>query len=1075
MLTKTLRFAILLLIPPAISTADEPLIQAEVVKELRGITTNVQFNRDETVRLVRLSNPMVEDKHLARIAEFLTLDYLAVVAPQVTDEGVRSLAGLTNLDTLLLSTTGVTDAGLASLAKLEKLERLYLDRTAVTDDGLASLASLKNLRVLSLEGTQVTSGGLKHLEKLPKLETLLLADTQVGDAGLAHLAKLPELQYVDLTHTPITSAGVAHLEPLEKLEHLTLRETKVDDAVVSSLARMKSLKQVELHGADVGGEVRAKLQAEHPNLGIYPAPSTATASRKPEVKPAVEVVAKATPVLPPARERFVAGDGDDAPDFQRHVGPLLGRLGCNGRACHGSFQGQGGFQLSMFGYDFEMDHKNLLERVDLESPKASLILNKPATADEHEGGLRLPPGGWEQALLRNWIEAGAKGVATDSARMIELKVEPAEIVFSKAGQTRQLKAIAVWSDGTREDVTCLTRFQTNDDAVAEVNQGGLVTATGKGDTYIISFYDNGVVSTGVLSPVSDLTAGNYPQLPTPTKIDEHVAAKLAKLGIVPSELSSDEDFLRRVSLDMIGTLPTPSQIAEFVADDSPDKREKKIDELLETPAYVAWWTQRLCDLTGSNAGYLGSTEMAQPTAEQWRSWLERRVRDNTGWDEIARGILMATSRRPNESYRDFIARQSEFTRTTDPVDFTAPGNPMPHFWYRDNISQPEEKALSVGYIFLGVRLQCAQCHKHPFDQWSKQDFEQFTAFFTRIKSGVAPDALAYHTQMREQLGVPTKLDTAALRRQSYLRIAAEGRSIPWNEIWIERPEEKGQTAKLLGGEQLNLAEYDDPRVPLMEWMLNDPQRLFAKAFVNRIWASYFNVGIIEPPDDLNLANPPSNKALLDYLTSEFIAHGYDIKWLHKEIANSRTYQLSWRPTETNRADGRNFSRAVVRRLPAEVAIDAIALATAGDKQQASFASDTSTRKISAHPRSYQARTVDYSLLIFGKPLRTTNCDCERQSEPTLLQSIYIRNDVELLEQLDRPGGWLNSLTAQKEADRPPVDELIRTAYTRTLSRPPSESELVDCRRHLQDAQNVVDGLRDLLWALLNTQEFITNH
>jgi hypothetical protein len=779
-------------------------------------------------------------------------------------------------------------------------------------------------------------------------------------------------------------------------------------------------------------------------------------------------------VLASIHDRLAAGD--EVPDFQKHVIPLLGRLGCNSRACHGSFQGQGGFRLSMFGYDFDMDHENLLERIDLDSPAKSLILNKPTSADEHEGGLRLPPGGWEQGLLRRWIEAGAKGLPEKPPTFVRLEVSPSEIVFAKPGDSVQLKSEAVWSDGSREDVTCLTRFQTNDETVAEATPPGTINAIGKGDTYVIAFYDNGIFSTQVLFPVTDQTGERYPEVATPTEIDRHVTAKLAKLGVVPSGLCTDEEFLRRLGLDLIGTLPTPAEIEQFVKDASPDKRSRKIDELLQHPAYITWWTQRLCDLTGSNAGYLGATEMAQPTAGQWRAWIKRRVEENVGWDKIAAGILLARSRRPGQPYREFIEEQSTFTSTADPADYAAIGNPMPHFWYRDNITRPTDKALAFGYTFMGVRLDCAQCHKHPYDQWSKRDFELFTEFFTRIKTGVAPDAASMHDGMRNMLGVPVKLNTAALRRQSYLRIAAEGRAIPWNEIWIEPAKKDTQPSKLLGASEIDLALYEDPREPLVEWLFNEPNHYFAKAFVNRIWSNYFNIGIINPPDDLNLANPPSNKSLLDCLVAGFIDSGYDMKWLHRTIANSHTYQRSWRPNDTNRRDSRNFSHAILRRLPAEVAVDAIIQATASDTKLKTLNTEKEMerRKIGQHPKSYQTRAIDFSLLIFGKPLRTTNCDCERQSQPTLLQSLYVRNDQEMLDMLDRADGWITQI-GKSNPSAEDIDSLVRAAYLRTVSRTPTETEASDCRQHIADSEDMVEGLRDLMWALLNTQEFIANH
>ncbi|MFT7639235.1 MAG: hypothetical protein ACI9G1_000966 [Pirellulaceae bacterium] len=1031
------------------------------IKSLQRITTNIQFNKDGTVRLLRLSKSFVtHNETLVHVKAFTKLDYLAIVSPNVTDEGLGHIADLTNLDTLMLSESHITGIGLAHLRRLSKLERLYLHNTPLNDDGFANLPPLAKLRILHLGNTSITGKSLKVLAGVPMLDALRLTNTSVSDAAIEYIA------------------------PLKKLAHLSLSGTKVTDACIETLCSLTELKYLELFDSNITKEGVAQLQTALPaatiltsiNLGETNLVEDNRVGKKPAApkQPPPGESTTADEVAPPIHT--LLGVDETAPDFQRHVIPLLGRLGCNGRACHGSFQGQGGFRLSMFGYDFAPDHQNLSARVDIDSPTDSLILNKPTSADDHEGGLRLKRDSWEFKLLQSWIAHGAKresnATAKPTVKLLKLDVTPAAIAFAAAKQIRQLKVVAIWSDGTREDVTQLARFQTNDDTVATVSDSGQITSQGKGDTYIISFYDSGVFSTQVLVPHTDKTGERFPQTPARTKIDKLVIKKLASLGIVPSPVADDADFLRRVGLDIAGTLPTPSQIADFVADTAADKRARKIDELLDHPAYDTWWTLRLCDLTGSNAGFLGSTEMAQPTATQWQTWLRHRVENNVGWDKIAAGIILATSRQQGERYQDFAASHSQFTRAKLPADYGA-NEYMPHFWYRDNITQPAEKALAFGYIFMGVRLQCAQCHKHPFDQWSKLDFEQFSEFFTRVKRGSPPDANSVREQMREMLGVPDKLNTAALRRQSYLRIAAEGRPIPWKEVYIEPTGNKAKPARLLGGEELDLNQFQDPREPLMHWLLNEPNRYFAKAFVNRIWANYFNVGIIEPPDDLNLANPPSNKELLNYLVAEFIESGYDMKWLHRTIANSDTYQRSWRTNDSNRTDERNFSRAVIRRLPAEVAIDAITQATANDKTAMRLATVGDGRTIGDHPRSYQARGVDYSSLIFGKPLRTTNCDCERQDEPTLIQALYIRNDQELLDWLDRQDGWLKQIELSKEE----IDErdLIRSAYLRTVSRNPSDTELEESAKHIKESESTIDGLRDLMWALLNTKEFITNH
>lgn len=1042
------------------------------IRELRGIYTNLQQNKDGTVRLVRFSKPHVTAEKLAHLEQFHQLDYLAVVCPHLGDEVLPHLQDLTNLDTLLLSESKVTDAGLQHLRKLNRLERLYLDNTKLTDAGLKQLSQLKQLKVLSLRNTKITDQGLASLKGLQHLEVLLLSGTQVSDAGLSVLNIFPKLKTLYLARTQVRGTQLAELK-LPALEYLCLNRCTLGPEAPGALSKLSHLKGLEVYHTGLTSESLSELKTQLSKTAFFTEDTTAPETLAALTEQRQQDPSTEQPLLSPIQERISAGE-KLVPDFQKHVIPLLGRLGCNSRNCHGSFQGRGGFQLSMFGYDFKLDHDNLLERIDKQHPKQSLVLNKPTSEDEHEGGLRLPPGGWEQQLLHDWIAAGAASVSPESPRFVRLDVTPRQMVFKKKGETATLKAIAVWSDGTREDVTCLTRFESKDDSVAEVTTEGVIQAKAPGDTYVISYYDNGIFSTQVLQPVRDYQPGEYPEVPMPTVVDRYVLNKLQKLGIQPSELCTDEEFLRRVSLDMTGTLPTPDEIRDFLKDPSTEKRSQKIEELLARPGYVAWWSLKLSDLTGSNAGYLGGTEMAQPVAGQWNAWIRRRVEDNVGWDKIVSGIILGTSRLPGQTFEEFMAQQSEFTSVKDRADFTALDNTMPHYWARSNMTVPSDKALAFGYTFLGMRLDCAQCHKHPFDEWSQQDFKLFTEFFTRIKFGVPPDARVLHEETRNMLGVPVKLNTAALRRQSYLRIAAEGRSIPWREVYIEPAQGDQQLAKLLGGEEIDISQIQDPREVLMAWMLNEPNHYFAKAFVNRIWAHYFNVGIINPPDDLNQANPPSNKALLDYLVQGFIESGYDMKWLHRTIANSRTYQLSWRPNESNRKDTRNFSHAVLRRLPAEVAIDAIQQATAGDKKLLQHVSKMDGRKITQHPLSFQARSIDFSLLVFGKPLRTTNCDCERQDQPTLLQSLYVRNDAEMLSQLSRPDGWLSEMK-QQTLDAAARKELIQEAYLRTLSRLPEDSELQDSLEYLQTTKTIQEGLQDLMWALLNTQEFITNH
>ncbi|MCH7989136.1 MAG: DUF1549 domain-containing protein [Planctomycetes bacterium] len=950
------------------------------------------------------------------------------------------------------------------------------------------------------------------------------------------------------------------------------------------------------------------------------------------------------PIAKPIHERYSSPDVQEVPDFRRHMTPLLSKLGCNGRACHGSFQGRGGFRLSLFGHDFEMDHKALTKgeepRVDLKNPGESLIIQKPTDEDIHEGGQRYKLGSWEHHVFRRWIEGGANNVPKDVVDFVRLDITPKEILVKKKGQKNQLKVVAVWSDGTQEDVTPLCRYKSNNSTNANISDTGLVTSGEPGDTHVVVFYDTGVVPIPVIQPVSQLAGANYPQVETPTKIDELVVQKLKKLGIVPSDLANDAEFLRRVSLDLSGSLPTPQEVEKFLAENSSDKRSKKIDELLNSPAYAAWWTTKLCDFTGNNDDQLNNVVPSRnhPASRDWYDWIHKRVAENTSYDELVAGIVVANSRNPGESFNEFSENMSKLYHKDSNSSFAEDRETMPYYWARRNFRTPEERVIGFAYTFLGIRIQCAQCHKHPFDQWTQNDFKQFTPFFTSTRSGRNPATRKEYDALIAKLELDDGLRGGQLRREIG-KALQNGKTVPFQEVYTINPKNRqngnfnkkrllknlkrlkkqivdvkeqiqklkddgkdeqakkvqkgrlatlnkqlkrataaakrnkapaaGGVAKLLGGEEVNLAKVDDPRKPLMDWLRNENNQFFARSFVNRVWASYFNVGIVEPPDNLSLANPPSNKPLLDYLTQGFIDNGYDMKWLHRTIANSRTYQLSWMPNKTNIKDEVNFSHAIPRRLPAEVAYDAIQQATASDEKILAMHQDVTERAISipgSGRRNRRNQNATYALTVFGRSIRESNCDCDRSSEASLLQTVYLQNDRDVFAMIDRrQEGWLgqvaselglplnsgaqsaqqsrfrkaaksrqakakaqqvaaakkrlselqkrtkrarkqgnqkqlNALHAQiknikkrlanigeakpaAKQDEPedkktaPMDPdaVVRQAYLRTLSRYPSDEELSRSRKYLSESEDTVNGIRGLLWALLNTKEFIVNH
>ena len=769
---------------------------------------------------------------------------------------------------------------------------------------------------------------------------------------------------------------------------------------------------------------------------IHATETNTSGANKTEANAKEAVPAAAKPTIAPLYERFAAQLGqppksNETPDFQRHVTPLLGRLGCNGRACHGSFQGQGGFRLSLFGYDFKADHDALLEsgagRVDLDKALDSLILTKPVDADAHEGGERFDKEGWEYWVLRRWIDAGANFNAKSVQKIERLEVTPAEIRFSAKDQKQPLKAIAHWEDGTSEDVTCICRFQSNDTSIAAIDESGVVTSGERGDTHVVVSYDNAVVPIAVLQPLSSQVDDRYPPTPTPTQIDRLVIAKLRKLGIVASELCTDEEFLRRSSLDVTGTLPTAAEVVAFSADRDPDKRAKKIEELLSRPTYAAQWTTFLCDITGNNDDQLRNffPQGVDPST-QWYHWIFERMERNVPYDEIVEGLVTATSRKPNETYREYCEAMTEAGLDKSGEKF-ADRPTMMHFWARNNFKTSEDRVIGFAYSFLGVRIQCAQCHKHPFDQWAKSDFDNFERLFNGVQANqgsLAGDAKKEYNAILSELEVDKSLKGNQLRKVigEMMREGKEGRTYPFPELVvndrqnIKKKKEKDakpvvSKAKLLGGDWVSL-DTNDVRGKLMDWLRSPDNPYFSKAIVNRVWAAYFGVGIVNPPDDLNLANAPSNAPLLDYLADGFREHHYDFKWLHREILNSDTYQRSWNTNETNQFDKRNFSHSLLRRISAEATHDSVRMALANDKIAESANSLKVSRALTRGGASSQPPRDDmsYALSVFGRSVRESNCDCDRSSEPSLLQTVFLLNDKAVLAWLSDPReSWVASV------------------------------------------------------------------
>ena len=439
------------------------------------------------------------------------------------------------------------------------------------------------------------------------------------------------------------------------------------------------------------------------------------------------------------------------------------------------------------------------------------------------------------------------------------------------------------------------------------------------------------------------------------------------------------------------------------------------------------------------------------------------------YDRLVEKIVTAKGREDGQSFAEYCRETSAYFRDESPADF-AERETLPHYWTRRTLEKPEDKALAFAHSFLGIRLQCAQCHKHPFAPWTQADFQEFSAFFKTVEFGVAPDAESEYRQLASRVGLNPGGGKGSPIRPDVLRHAQNGRVVPWRELYLAKPSASDRLNLLRSGPK-ELQPGTDPRVTIMEWMKQPENPWFARAFVNRVWASYFHKGIIEPPDELDPANPPSHPELLDWLSAEFINQNYDMKWLHREIVSSDAYQRSWQPNKTNRDDHRNFSRAIPRRLPAEIVYDALKQAVAWTDQMEQVQTDLSRRAI-GHLSMRLAGT--YAMHVFGKPERAVNCDCERASNPTLLQSIFLQNDP-LVEQHLAGSGWIEEIAAAEQRNESmDSGRLIETAWLRTVGRPPTNDEAKYAQEHLAKVETLPDGMRDLLWALLNTKEFILN-
>ncbi len=715
--------------------------------------------------------------------------------------------------------------------------------------------------------------------------------------------------------------------------------------------------------------------------------------------------------------------GENLPiNFGNQVVPVFTKLGCNSGGCHGKASGQNGFKLSLLGFDPDLDFMTLVKeargrRLMPAAPDSSLLLLKAIGAAPHGGGKKMEKDSDEYRIVRRWIASGSPfGKETDPV-VTRISMYPEQRVLSRHSK-QQFAVYAHYSDDTVEDITRRAQYDSNDQDIATVDGNGLVMTLGlSGEAAIMARYRGHVATFRVAVPLG--TKVPDWQFPQQTVVDQSTSKKWKELGIAPSELCSDDVFIRRVYLDLTGTLPTPTQVKNFLADKEPKKREKLIDTLVDSTEFSYYFANKWADILRVKRGRDGDAAIRAHGTFAFHNWIREAVSKDMPYDQFVREILSATG---------------------------AENQNPPTVWYKD-LKDPEQFVDDTAQVFLGLRIACANCHHHPYEKWSQDDYWGLAAFFGRIG--------------KKQ--VPVIGGTQATQEQVVF-------SRPTGGVNNKRT---GQAApiKPLDGEPMVIGPDEDPRQKLVDWMVDPKNPFFAKAVANRYWAHFFGRGIVDPIDDMRVTNPPSNPELLDALAKNLVENKYSLKSLVRTITKSRTYQLSAIPNEFNKNDKQAYARYYPKRLTAEVLLDAVCQVTDSPSQFGGLPTDryAPKRAIQLPDESYQS----YFLDVFGRPQRISACECERVSEANLAQALHLLNSDEIQGKLSRGGGRASALVNAKDTrpDAEKVEELFLWAF----ARKPSDKDLKVALDHIQKHQmNKQVAYENILWALLNTKEFVFN-
>jgi hypothetical protein len=692
--------------------------------------------------------------------------------------------------------------------------------------------------------------------------------------------------------------------------------------------------------------------------------------------------------------------------FRHDVMPVFLRAGCNTGTCHGSSRGKDGFRLSLFGFDpagdyFRLTREQATRRLNLAVPEESLLLEKATGAVPHTGGKRFEIGSEPHEMLRQWIAAGAKSDLEKAPTVTSLAIYPPRAILEGAGAAQQFIAVATYSDGRLRDVTDLTMFLTNNESVCAVSPEGVATAGDRGEAFITARFDVHTVGSQALSIPAEAKYEPRDEQPA-NYIDELVEAKLRTLRIAASPRCSDEEFLRRATLDVVGRLPTTEEFEAFMADAAADKRARKIDALLADDDFNAIWAMKWAELLMVRTE---PNRVEYKTMYLYWQWINQQLADGVPLNEIVRQVLSASG--------------GTFA------------NPAGVFYQIEPL--PTKTAENVAQAFLGIRVQCAQCHNHLFDRWTMDDYYSFAAFFAQV--GRKPGDDYRETVVFDRSG-------------GEMKHPVDGRVMPPKFLGGAVPDMKGKVR----------------REVLAEWVASPDNPYFATNMANRVWAHFFGIGVVEPVDDVRVSNPPSNPELFAALGTKLVDYNYDLKSLVRDICNSNAYQRSSAPNESNAQDERNFAKARVRRIPAEALLDCICEVTEAPEKLPGLPLGMRALKIA------DGRAGNYFLTTFGRAPRTSVCACEATAEPTLSQALHLLNGGAIHEKIAK-----GKLPARLFDEGKSPAEAVDALYVRCLSRHASPEEVAALVKLCGDDPRPVAELQDVFWAVLNSREFLFNH